>query len=103
MHDQWILDGIKDEMARQVAKWGEQEHPGGTGGWPAAMEANYYRNACDGAAKDGTVTWRHILLEEVYEALAETDPERLTTELIQVAAVCGSWIRDLDVRGSAAA
>lgn len=41
-------------------------------------------------ARDG------ILLEEVYEALAETDADKLRAELIQAAAVCVAIVEDLD-------
>lgn len=43
------------------------------------------------------VTWLQILLEEFSEVAKESDPEKLRTELIQVAAVAVSWaekIRD---------
>jgi hypothetical protein len=42
--------------------------------------------------------WALILLEEVYEALAEADPARLRTELIQAGAVIAAWVSDLDRR-----
>ena len=54
---------------------------------------------CDEAAKSGTLTWRHILLEEVFEALAESDPAKLRTESIQSAAVIAAWVEDIDSRG----
>jgi hypothetical protein len=46
------------------------------------------------------LTWRDILLEEVYEAFAETDSDRLREELIQVAAVALSWVDAIDRRKS---
>lgn len=45
---------------------------------------------------DGTVTWWHILREEVFEAAAEDDPAKLRAELIQVAAVALKMIDALD-------
>jgi hypothetical protein len=45
--------------------------------------------------------WRDILAEEVAEAFAETDPDRLQTELIQAAAVVQAWIADLRSRPAA--
>lgn len=47
---------------------------------------------------DGTVTWWHILREEVFEASAEVDPAKLREELIQVAAVAMKWIEAIDRR-----
>ncbi len=56
------------------------------------------RAICRRAADDGTVTWRHVLDEEVCEAFAESDPARLRAELIQVAAVALRWIDAIDSR-----
>ncbi len=42
---------------------------------------------------------RHILLEEVHEALAEDDPTRLRAELLQVAAVAVCWVEAIEQRG----
>ncbi len=40
----------------------------------------------------GSVTWVHLVREEIAEAFLETDPERLAEELVQVAALCVSWV-----------
>lgn len=45
---------------------------------------------------DGTVTWWHILREEVFEAAAEGDPAKLRAELVQVATVAVKMIDALD-------
>lgn len=45
---------------------------------------------------DGTITWWHILREEVFEAAAESDPDALRAEMIQVAAVALKMIDALD-------
>lgn len=89
---------VDAERQRQLAKWGEQHHPDGTGGSGALYVADRYRTIVDHALDAGTATWRDIALEEVYEALAETDPTRLRAELVQVAAVCAAWIADIDSR-----
>jgi hypothetical protein len=57
------------------------------------------RNSNDRAVREGTLTWTHILEEEVCEALAETDQERLREELVQVAAVACAWVECIDRRG----
>ncbi|MGA4995842.1 hypothetical protein [Nonomuraea bangladeshensis] len=90
---------IRAELAAQDAKWGEQNHPNGTGdalanalGVPIGGRlADVHRRFCRNAAEVGKVTWRHILLEEIYEALAETAPDKLAAELLQVAAVAVQW------------
>ena len=93
-----IAEEIDTERQRQLAKFGEQHHPDGTGGSGALYVADRYRTIVDHALDAGTATWRDIALEEVYEALAETDPTRLRAELVQVAAICAAWIADIDSR-----
>lgn len=90
-----VLPEIADERERQDERWGEQNHPDGTGpGYRVhAIEA---RVRCQRAARIGLVTYKDILEEEVYEAFAETDPVELRKELIQVAAVAVAWIEKLD-------
>ncbi|MFJ3834484.1 endonuclease VII domain-containing protein [Streptomyces sp. NPDC090054] len=94
-----FAEEIDAERQAQLAKFGDQRHPDGTGltldhlAW--AEEA---RAQCQQAAKDGTLSWAAILLEEVAEAFAEADPERLREELLQVAAVASAWVCDLDRR-----
>jgi len=43
----------------------------------------------------GLPTWAHLVREEVAEAFQEADPKRLKEELIQVAALCVSWVERL--------
>jgi hypothetical protein len=91
-----------DERARQDAKWGEQNHPNGTGDEPGsrlrAKQADHAREVCQKHAADGTVTWLDILREELAEAFAESDPVNLRSELIQVAAVAVAWVEAIDRR-----
>lgn len=47
----------------------------------------------------GKPTWVHLIREEVAEAFQESDPKRLAAELIQVAALCVSWVEKIDARG----
>jgi len=89
---------VDAERQRQLAKWGDQKHPDGTGGSGALYVADRYRTIVDHALDKGTARWRDIVLEEVYEALAESDPARLRAELVQCAAVIQAWIHDLDTR-----
>ena len=92
-----VLSDVAAERAAQDATWGLQDHPDGTG--PAyAPQADLAKQAVTDAAAEGRLTWRHILHEEVLEAFAEDDADRLRTELVQVAAVAVTWIQDLDRR-----
>ena len=113
-----VLSDVDDERGRQDEKWGEQNHPDGTGPGvlpldpisahhgrhtyledaPAVDLADAARRACKAAGHAGHDTWRAILLEEVFEALAEDDPARLRTELVQVAAVATQWAEAIDRR-----
>jgi hypothetical protein len=92
-----VLGEVEQERARQDLKWGEQNHPNGTGADYEEL-ADAARAQCDSAARLGAVTWRHILLEEVCEASAEEDDDNLREELIQVAAVCVAWVEAIDRR-----
>jgi hypothetical protein len=85
------LREVRDESVRQDKKWGEQNHPDGTGRLYDSYHATKARQECDRAFAEGVGTWRHILKEEFCEALEETDPEKLKDELLQVAAVALQW------------
>ncbi|MEV0628902.1 hypothetical protein [Nonomuraea wenchangensis] len=92
------LGDVVAERAAQDARFGMQELPDGTGGAGAADRSAEARDETDEADRAGTLTWRHILAEEVLEAFAETDPGRLRAELVQVAAVAVKWVQALDRR-----
>ena len=97
------LQSIAAERRRQDEKWGPigspgRQYPDGTGSELARSLAALCRDACDGAARDGSITWAHIAGEEFAEALAETDPVKLRAELVQDAAVRAAWIEAIDQR-----
>lgn len=46
----------------------------------------------------GNPDWLRLVREEVAEAFAESDEKRLQEELIQVAALCVSWVESIRVR-----
>lgn len=106
-----VAQDVGQERIAQNKKWGEQHHPDGTG--PASFAGkntlvidnltlvemvDFFRRLCDEAHRNGTLTWRHILLEEVFEAIAEQDYDLLRKEMVQVAAVAAAWIEDIDWR-----
>lgn len=113
-HTRAVFAEVAAERVRQDEKWGEQNHPGGTGpdvcwqldvavtdsGVPEAISAadaaRIYRQITQAAAKDGELTWRDIALEEIAEAFAEDNPERLRAELVQTAAVFVAWVEGID-------
>ena len=98
-----FAEAVDAERQAQLAKWGEQHHPDGTSGHNFRREADAARRSCQSAAQRDAVTWFHILREEFWEAMAETDPKALRTELVQCAAVIQAWVADLDGRTDQAA
>lgn len=103
-----VLQEIADERERQDDKWGEQNHPDGTGpeviyelSGTAAQMAASARAECEHAFKMGRGTWLDVLLEEVAEGFAEKEPAKLRAELLQAAAVAVAWVEAIDRRTAA--
>jgi hypothetical protein len=67
-----ILDDIVAERDAQDALFGVQDLPDGTRADRFRPMADLNRRACDEAFRRQEGTYRHVFLEEVYEALAET-------------------------------
>ncbi|MBE1502690.1 hypothetical protein H4696_009790 [Amycolatopsis lexingtonensis] len=99
-----VLAEVSAERTRQDELWGEQNHPDGTGSRTVAGRLRHAarvwwerRRLCRADNAD-RMTWRHVLREEVAEALAEHDPALLRAELVQVAATAVCWIEAIDRR-----
>lgn len=115
-----LAEEIDAERQAQLDRWGVQLHPVlDSRDIPAATHQYYAGRAdiwrqvnaeratpsrtvarCTGHP-DGDHThtaWDGILLEEVYEALAEPDPAKRRVELVQVMAVCAAIIAADDSR-----
>lgn len=115
-HEAFMLDceTVWTEMQAQAEQWGEQNHPDGTGAAYISLQeypieadmaktfiegvASRYRMATENAAREGKLTWRHIILEEMFEAMAEDDGEKLEKEIVQTLAVGFSWLAARDRR-----
>jgi hypothetical protein len=108
-----VLAETWTEREAQDERFGEQNHPmydGRSLEWlPSryAELANEWKARNDrriaewdawGVPSDRNCSWDGILLEEVFEALAETDPVKIRAELIQVAAVAVAAIEAIDRR-----
>ena len=100
-----VLREVRGERYRQHAKWGEQNDPDGTGQAitlprvsSTAEVAIWAKGRTDALMARGACTYEAILTEEWAEALAESDPAQLRTELIQVAAVAVAWVEAIDRR-----
>lgn len=92
-----VLEDVAAERAAQDRMWGVQEFPDGSGP-EFADRADEAKRECAAAWSRGELTWRHVLAEEFFEALAESDAEALRTELVQTAAVAVKWVQSLDRR-----
>jgi hypothetical protein len=108
-----VLTDVHMERLRQEQLWGEQNHPIliSTGKDAEVTRETYRRyaetwkklnaarieiqNSFD-TPKDRNCSWDGILLEEVFEALAEDEPRKIRAEMVQVAAVAVACIECLD-------
>lgn len=98
---------VDQEIRRQDEKWGpDRTHPDlhidsglDDGSWfHIWKDSSEYKRTTENRAKDGTISWADILVEEVAEALDEPDPQKRIDELVQVAAVALQWVNDLIIR-----
>lgn len=105
-----LLDAVRNERVAQLRKWGEQHHefrphdghPDLDRGLMYREQEKRYKRLFDHQRDPidhpNGATWDVILLEEVYEALAEDDPKKRVEELIQVAAVALAIAEDIEGR-----
>lgn len=96
-----IVADLLAERDRQETKFPDQHLEAGTSSsFVNQTIRDMFREGTDVAAGIGTVTWKHVLREEVYEAFAEDEPDKLRVELVQVMAVAARWIEDIDRCGA---
>ena len=93
-----VLGEITRELVIQDVKLGDQNHPDGTGGPVMQSEAERYRSIGAWMRENGGIDWRHILLQKVYETVAEEDLAKLRAELLQVTATAVQWVLAIDRR-----
>lgn len=103
-----VLSEVYTERERQDGLWGEQNHSDGTGpnvlflGARVPEEHTYAdirkraTDLTDGNASSKRLSYADIFVEEVFEALAESDQAKLREELIQCAAVAVAWVEKID-------
>lgn len=107
---QELLARVGQEMERQVAKWGYQNHPSYF--LPDVFEVSvehdieltteFTKALCDERLSAADCSWQDIMNEELMEARDEAiagNTEALKTELIQIAAVALSWIESIERNG----
>lgn len=104
-----ILEQIQDELFEQDKKWGFQSHasvdPILLSRESGRMEEEYEIPSENRAQQlvemnrsRGQLTWAHILVEEVSEAVAARTEEQRIEELEQIAALCIQWIADIKLK-----
>lgn len=100
------IDGLNDlafevieERLNQIETWGQQDHQSAFGAGAVrefGRAADRWKQVNEARVETDQLTWDGILLEEVYEALAETDLDLRRAELIQVAAVALAEVESID-------
>jgi hypothetical protein len=106
-----VYNEIYQERLKQDNKWGEQNHPcldqvllNRPGGCtpqrmcenyeiPTEERAKYLTDIC---AQDESITYAHIAIEEMCEAVSQFDTVKRREELVQLAAVVVAWIEKID-------
>lgn len=104
---EYLLGRTYDERMAQTKRFGVQHHPMVYEGTFAkgvvrrryATEEAAYKMLWEAQRQHDEITWDTVLLEEVYEALAETEPDKQIEELVQVAAVALAMAEDLMAQG----
>lgn len=106
-----VLNDIAQERRAQILRYGYNDDLyDGTGSdsrWLAPLnfgsakeiETQFRADYLRFERATGKPTWMHLLREEFAEALSEDDPEKLQVELVQVAALCVSFVEQIRRRG----
>jgi hypothetical protein len=112
-HTESVLREVAAERVRQDAKWGQQNHPSvdqtlarRRGGCTQERMCEEYeipsedraKQKCENATANGTVTYAHIAVEEMSEAVSAKYDTARRVELVQLAAVVVGWIEAIDRR-----
>lgn len=105
-----VLELVLEERRAQEERYGEvctklMDGSGPRSKWllPFTSESAYVvqqrlrRDYEEFEEEVGEPTWMHLVREEVAEAFQEDHPEGLSRELIQVAALCVSWVERLPI------
>ena len=96
-----VLLEVLAERGQQDEKHGNPDLPDGTGALKFHHAAREVKILVDRRQRLGTLCHRLVLLEEITEVYAESDPVKLRAELLQVAAYAVKWIEAIDRRGGA--
>ena len=82
MVDSSVLNDVQNERHAQDKKWGEQNHrdtdPTARHEYVATFCAAHAKQFCDAAAREHRLTWFHIHIEELWEAIEECGHDEMT-------------------------
>jgi hypothetical protein len=90
------MQEILDERDRQHKKWGEQNYPMLDFPFTSREVMLQNQRIYKRLNGEGESCWYNILMEEVFEAFSEIEPEKQRAELIQAAAVAVQIIERID-------
>lgn len=91
-----VITAFNAERDRQNKLFPNQHLPNGTSADTFKRGEIESRRRVEEGIALGTLTWTDLFMEETYEVLAEEDRPKLRVELLQVMAICGRWVEDLD-------
>lgn len=92
-----IYEDVVTEWDRSIVLHDVQDLPMGSGSqWKSFADGA--RSECDRVTAEGTVTWRHIITEEMWEAFAEDNWKDCRKELVETAAMIFKAIANGDAR-----
>lgn len=75
--------------------------PDGTGRMDQQVLERHHRVVLDALVSSGRATWADYLTAQSYAALAQADAAHVRTVLIELAATCLEWARDIDLTSEA--
>lgn len=105
-----IIGYVRSERLFQEAKFGQQDHPSVVKDNDPTLRCNRVgilseemaKLKCKERVAAGLLTWSHILIEEVAEAISAENERDRFHELRQVAAVVVAWMENIDRRAEEA-
>ena len=94
---QIVLDEVLDDRRFTHSYHNERNLPDGTGEFYAPEALRAARNVTQ-QRKQGSLTWRDLMIDEAIRATCQTDPEDLRDELVELASLVVEWIEAIDRR-----
>lgn len=102
-----VFKEVQAEQDRQIEKWGEQNHPcleedflkyspDKMCEWFEIPTEERAKHLCDEAFAKNYGTYAHIAIEEMSEVVSAYDIHKRREELVQLTAVCVSWLQKID-------